>query len=51
LQWVLAQEDVRQEEIDLMHQAIVAYRTHGSRTGLVCCNVFRAVSSAEAYAE
>jgi predicted ATPase len=36
-QWALAQEDVCQERIDLMHQAIVPYRTHGSRAGLVRC--------------
>ena len=34
-QWALAQENVRQADIDVMHQAITAYRRHGNTSGFV----------------
>jgi adenylate cyclase len=34
-QWALAQENVRQAEIDVMRQAITAYRRHGNTSGFV----------------
>jgi predicted ATPase len=34
-QWALAQENVRQADIDVMRQAITAYRRHGNTSGCV----------------
>ena len=34
-QWVLAQENVHQEEIDIMRQALTAFRRHGNIAGFV----------------